>query len=402
MAVDDVEGGSEGEWNRWGWSDEEWLSANGFLGAARNEGVRRSRGSLVMFMDDDNVAMPDEVERFVSVFVHGERHVDVLTCHFVLFNGTGSPPASVQDHSMWMPLGGAVAVGSLRNALGDANFMVRRSGFEVIGGFSTDRFSFQDYEFLASAVLGGYAMQVVPQALFWKRDVRDSMIELGDSFEDLQLALRPYERSLPWQLFQPIQLAHSPLRLTQDAQLLASSVHDFHSQQGHRGWLYGYMVGEAQQQLVPLPAARSTETNKLTQSYGYTDPVLSPWCTIDQYQALPCVLSTATRQPVTLVRRWQCSEVGAAIVHGEVSRWGKCGDGVLFTMHNGTHTLLQQRLSQTHPTAQVFEVLQLHIGLAIDFRVHPLADQDCDSVWMHLSITKVDLGNKLAVDSNNS
>jgi glycosyltransferase involved in cell wall biosynthesis len=65
-ALDAVE--SQYEFARRGWSllREE----NRYLGAARNRGVRESKGEYILFMDDDNVAKPFEVR--TTTLVCGE------------------------------------------------------------------------------------------------------------------------------------------------------------------------------------------------------------------------------------------------------------------------------------------------------------------------------------------
>jgi glycosyltransferase involved in cell wall biosynthesis len=53
---------AEGSW----WSERGWRvlrQPNRYLGAARNAGWRAARGEWVLFMDDDNVAMPSLVRR---------------------------------------------------------------------------------------------------------------------------------------------------------------------------------------------------------------------------------------------------------------------------------------------------------------------------------------------------
>ena len=55
--------------------------------------------------------------------------------------------------------------------------MVRRTTFEALGGFTEDAsVGHEDWELWARAVLHGYRLQVVPEALYWYRLARGSML----------------------------------------------------------------------------------------------------------------------------------------------------------------------------------------------------------------------------------
>jgi GT2 family glycosyltransferase len=77
---------------------------------------------------------------------------------------------------MWVPLGPAATVGALTNVFGDVHCLVKRSVFEKLGGFE-ERFSGyqEDWEFFARAVLAGYKLELIPDALLYYRISKTSV-----------------------------------------------------------------------------------------------------------------------------------------------------------------------------------------------------------------------------------
>ena len=67
------------------------------------------------------------------------------------------------------PLGSCLTLGLFDNFFGDASFIVRRSVFEALGGFSEEpeyrSDTHEDYEFLLRLVLAGKTLDVVPEVL---------------------------------------------------------------------------------------------------------------------------------------------------------------------------------------------------------------------------------------------
>ena len=169
---------------------------NRYLGAARNTAARHARGEFLLFMDDDNVAKPNEI----SVFVKAAQasRADILTCFIDAFRGKGEPGDYQIPSARSLPIGGAAAVGMFKNCFGDANALIRRRVFETLGGFTEDYgVGHEDWEFFANAALKGYRFYVVPEPLFWYRMADDSMVNITPRYENHMRPLRPYLETVP-------------------------------------------------------------------------------------------------------------------------------------------------------------------------------------------------------------
>jgi len=81
-------------------------------------------------------------------------------------------------------------------------------------GFSEDRGStFEDYEFFINAVLKGYSLQLVPEALLWYRqNSKTHLMKDTNGFLNRMRALRPYLHSLPPQWRVMLQFAYGAAR----------------------------------------------------------------------------------------------------------------------------------------------------------------------------------------------
>jgi GT2 family glycosyltransferase/glycosyltransferase involved in cell wall biosynthesis len=139
-----------------------------FVGAARNVAARHARGEYLKFMDDDNVAKPHEVSTLLQVA--RRTKADLVSCALDFFWGDAAPQAGQAPSSRCLFLGPAVSASVLRNCLGDTNFLVRREVFFQLGGFHEEwRTGNEDWKFLGSAVLKGFRLETVPEALVWYR-----------------------------------------------------------------------------------------------------------------------------------------------------------------------------------------------------------------------------------------
>jgi GT2 family glycosyltransferase len=155
--------------------------SNRYLGAARNAAWQASRGSLVAFVDDDNLACPDMIERFVEVW--GRTGADALTCQLFTFEGNAPiDPARSRPPTLSVPPGPDLVLGAVINCFGDANMMVERRVLEQTGGF-TEIYGrgHEDWELLTRLALEGYRIERIMQPLFWYRISGDSMLRAARS-----------------------------------------------------------------------------------------------------------------------------------------------------------------------------------------------------------------------------
>ncbi|MGC8625763.1 MAG: glycosyltransferase, partial [Phycisphaerae bacterium] len=176
---------------------------NKYMWRARNNAAKQARGEYLAFMDDDNIAAPHWLAWAMQAAQR--THADVVTSAMTLFEGEAPPDQSVL-FPIWAPLGPAAAVGAFMNVFGDVHCLMQRGVFEKLGGFE-ERFSGyqEDWEFFARAVLSGYKLELIPQALLYYRISKNSVSRSTDqswnanrgcSIQPYLNAMRPELRDL--------------------------------------------------------------------------------------------------------------------------------------------------------------------------------------------------------------
>jgi len=155
---------------------------NRFLGAARNTGIRASRGELILFVDDDNALFNSAVSDFVRAMENSKA--DICTTLAKHLHESHIPPDDRRGYIIYYPLGGPLDLTLIENPYGDANAMIRRDVFDRIG-FLNEEFGYSasDWEFFTRAALGRLKICVIPEALYWYRTDGRNM-NLGAHYYD--------------------------------------------------------------------------------------------------------------------------------------------------------------------------------------------------------------------------
>lgn len=110
-----------------------WYVLNdGNVGSARNLGITRAGGRWIAFLDDDDLWMPDKLEKQLAAAE--QTGVDMVTCDYIEMHSNGPektvrprfngmPPVKAASHQYWWSLPSAT--------------MVRAAVFREIGGFDS-------------------------------------------------------------------------------------------------------------------------------------------------------------------------------------------------------------------------------------------------------------------------
>jgi glycosyltransferase involved in cell wall biosynthesis len=220
---------------------------NLYAGAARNTAARNASGEYFFFMDDDNIARPDEIRTFVEVAESTDA--ELLTCFGDVFEGKEPPDESAPALRRTLFLGDAAAAGLYFNMFGDANFLIKREVFKQLDGFTEDYgVGLEDHEFFARAVLEGRRLYVIPEALYWYRETETRIRHRHyDPRAGYFRVMRPYLETAPVHLRNLIMLSqgqflrtrmqHTPpvQAETRSGEELAQSLRDLMHDQIGRG-----------------------------------------------------------------------------------------------------------------------------------------------------------------------
>jgi glycosyltransferase involved in cell wall biosynthesis len=185
------------------------VQPNRYLGAARNYGASQATGDYLLFMDDDNVAKPDEISTLVAVALRTGS--DLVTCFFDAFESEQTVTENQPPPLRLTPFGSDSTLGILSNCFGDANALYARPLFERLGGFTEDYgITHEDWEFFCRAALEGAKLVCVPEPLFWYRLDPGGMYR-GQNTQlhknaNLRRHIRPYLAKLPYDQAKLVQL----------------------------------------------------------------------------------------------------------------------------------------------------------------------------------------------------
>ena len=153
------------------------VQPNSGLGAARNFGVKVSRGRFVAFLDADNMFEPRFIECAVEA-LNANSSIAYVSAWSRYVDQHGKPlrgPAAG-----YQPLSNFSELLDWENAAGDAAALVRRSVFDRGYWFSEELTSYEDWDFYRRLRAAGIFGHCIPERLMRYRIRDDSMVrEVG-------------------------------------------------------------------------------------------------------------------------------------------------------------------------------------------------------------------------------
>jgi len=175
---------------------------NLFVDRARNNAAARSKAEYLLFVDSDDVPAPNAVERMRDAIERSGD--DALICASYLFASEKLPidltsgEVTCPAFAQCIPLGINLVGGLLDpSSFGGSMFLVRRSAFEAVGGFTAQRGAgHEDWELYVRPVLAGFKVDVLPEMLQFYRQVEGSLARTLGSEASLQRLIRVYEETL--------------------------------------------------------------------------------------------------------------------------------------------------------------------------------------------------------------
>ncbi|AWF83262.1 glycosyltransferase [Microbulbifer sp. A4B17] len=148
---------------------------NRYVGAARNTAAQNARGDYLLFFDDDNVMMPEMVDKLVSAATFAD--IDCLTCSSIRFSGKGAPNTPEGKLGTQIRfMGPARAWATKVNIVGDATCLIKATKFRDHGGY-TERYRTgkDDIEFYSKLILAKEKVSYYPDPLYYYRTGDNSM-----------------------------------------------------------------------------------------------------------------------------------------------------------------------------------------------------------------------------------
>jgi glycosyltransferase involved in cell wall biosynthesis len=150
---------------------------NSGLGAARNVGVRVSRGRYIVPLDADNMLEATFIERSVEV-LEADPEIGYVTCWSRYVDERGIPFGG--PGGGFQPLSNFPQAVDAGNIAGDAAALIRRAVFDRGYWYSDELTSYEDWTFYRRLHHAGIIGHCIPERLMRYRVRRDSMIrEVG-------------------------------------------------------------------------------------------------------------------------------------------------------------------------------------------------------------------------------
>lgn len=148
--------------------------SNAGASAARNTGVRASSGSIVAFLDSDDIWLPKKIEKQVAALQAAGTSVCCCVSNMALHFNDGRTGTSFQSAGLrplhaegaWLNVAEVLAT---RFLMFNQAVAIRRNAFDIVGGFDEKLKVLEDYDLALRLALHGPWVFVSEPLAVWKQ-----------------------------------------------------------------------------------------------------------------------------------------------------------------------------------------------------------------------------------------